>query len=347
MRDSYILYKENLHGEYKETFDKIELYILAQNIDVDSREERLGELLDIFISAQEDEKPVRKIVGNDLENFCKTFCFDLGVKSKLVDFLGSLKIFVIFELICSLFDLVPDPEENISFWARKVDSDIFLFASIMVFSLLVGYTANFLLCKLMFKYRKLKITLLKTLSVLSSCVCLAVSFVLVAKGEFPLLSCPVWLPPLMCILYLALYYTFKNKRRKERKAEKVSIADVASKEYTKDLDKIMQKKFDKLNKRNVRKGKGELNFSEFLKIQEDECIKAANMRWIYYLTPPALTTIIYFSSDYESLMDRIIFIIILLTAQYWGISLGLKLSKMQIEETQKWIEEKRNESNFK
>lgn len=55
MRESYLLYKEKLQGEYFRTFDKIEVYCLT-HMDEDRQEESLTELLDIFLNAQEEEK---------------------------------------------------------------------------------------------------------------------------------------------------------------------------------------------------------------------------------------------------------------------------------------------------
>ena len=51
MRDSYILYMDKLQGEYKEIFQQIDLYFSTQNVDEDTHEEYMGDLLDIFLLA--------------------------------------------------------------------------------------------------------------------------------------------------------------------------------------------------------------------------------------------------------------------------------------------------------
>ena len=78
MKDSYVFYKDKLNEEYRTVFDQIEMYVISQNIDENTVEDRLGELLDIFLSAGESGKDVHKITGNDLEHFCKTFCSDIS-----------------------------------------------------------------------------------------------------------------------------------------------------------------------------------------------------------------------------------------------------------------------------
>ena len=74
MKDSYVFYKDKLQGEYKDVFDQVEMYVNCENIDELTREDRLGSLLDMLLSAQESGRPVKKVVGNSIEDFCKMFC---------------------------------------------------------------------------------------------------------------------------------------------------------------------------------------------------------------------------------------------------------------------------------
>lgn len=52
MKDSYIFYKDKLGKEYLAVFEQVELYVLSRNVDESAIEERLGELLDIFLSTE-------------------------------------------------------------------------------------------------------------------------------------------------------------------------------------------------------------------------------------------------------------------------------------------------------
>ena len=74
MRDSFILYTDKLKGEYLEVFDKIQLYVNSFDIDEDTREDQLGNLLDTFLSAQDENRSVYDITGKDIAAFCKSFC---------------------------------------------------------------------------------------------------------------------------------------------------------------------------------------------------------------------------------------------------------------------------------
>lgn len=65
MRDSFRLYQDKLQGEYKETFQQIDLYFSTQNVDEDTREEYMCDLLDVFLLAQDEGRPVEKITGKN------------------------------------------------------------------------------------------------------------------------------------------------------------------------------------------------------------------------------------------------------------------------------------------
>lgn len=106
MKDSYAFYKDKLSGEYKEVFDKTEMYVLSQNADNDTTEERLCELLDVFLSAEESGKPVEKIVGNDFEGFCRSVCSDFSLKNRLLDFADFFKVIAWVLIFSSLSNLI-------------------------------------------------------------------------------------------------------------------------------------------------------------------------------------------------------------------------------------------------
>lgn len=62
-----------LKGEYKEAFTKIDMYGGMGNVNQKIYEDRIINLYDIFVEAQKEGKPVEKIVGNDIEKFCKMY----------------------------------------------------------------------------------------------------------------------------------------------------------------------------------------------------------------------------------------------------------------------------------
>lgn len=69
--DSYKNYVNQLESEYRTTFQKIEVYINGSS-KLNSLEKNncLLQVLDTFLSGQEEEKPVRGITGTDLKKYC-------------------------------------------------------------------------------------------------------------------------------------------------------------------------------------------------------------------------------------------------------------------------------------
>lgn len=73
MAFDYIWLTDKLEGEYKEAFDKVEIYANLRNVDEDAQSDMMMELLDLFLTAQNEGKPVKKLIGPDLEKFCNSY----------------------------------------------------------------------------------------------------------------------------------------------------------------------------------------------------------------------------------------------------------------------------------
>ena len=66
-------YKEQLHGQYRSVYERVEHLLFVELRDEEEQADRMSYLLDIFLSAQADGLPVEKVVGNDLRAFCRDF----------------------------------------------------------------------------------------------------------------------------------------------------------------------------------------------------------------------------------------------------------------------------------
>lgn len=110
-----------LKGEYKEAFTKIDLYGGMGNIDNDVYEDRITNLYDMFIQAQSEGKPVEKIIGNDIEAFCKEYYKIEDEKHKLRDYIGRIGYVMTVIFIYSIIDYVILQEGNVPFMERTID----------------------------------------------------------------------------------------------------------------------------------------------------------------------------------------------------------------------------------
>lgn len=121
-------------------------------MDDDSQERLLGELLDMFLTAQQAGRPVKRIVGDDLEAFCRQFCSGLGWRNRGIDLLNSLAscakwvlAFTVLELLCNLEDAaLPELTTDVSGYILGWGMGLFV-------SLLVGMAVK----GLMFRWKRI------------------------------------------------------------------------------------------------------------------------------------------------------------------------------------------------
>lgn len=210
LREGYYQYKVNLNEIYRPVFEQVETYVFAQSIDVKTREDRMGELLDIFLNAQAEGKPVNSIVGNDIDRFCKNFCSDFTIKNRIAFVLQGMRYAMWTPLALTIF--------NIYFWiadgeAKKVHYNFFrcmsmgntlnyiiMFISVMTLFLIT----NVVMRRIMFKMKKLSVKGLTAVYLIEAAILLAVTL------KFHLfsisISVPTWIILLILIVYYVLYY---------------------------------------------------------------------------------------------------------------------------------------------
>ncbi len=343
MKDSYVFYKDKLQGEYKDVFDQVEMYVNCENVDEPTREDRLGSLLDMLLSAQESGRPVKKVVGNNIEDFCKMFCSDMGTQNKILRVLDTLKNIAVIELIFAFFDLLNADWPGTDFWSVVSDVNasgyLFCFAA----CILIGYITHFAVRSFMFKRKKVNMNLLKSIEVCMTVVSFIVMFVILSSDKLNFFTCPVWAVMLVSAVYLVFYFIFNRKRSRENKQPKIKFYDVVSEQARVNFDTIMEKRYNAFNKRNIKKGLGELSMREFLDNEEKDCDRSDKMDWLFYVTPIVITGVSIFCADFDTVFDMLFYIAIMLAVQYIIMLFFLKVTKNANTEKREWIAEKRNE----
>lgn len=102
MKESYMGYKDILKGEYKEVFEKIEVSSWVENYHCDNeeREELLMQVLDSLVVAQEKGIGAKKVIGDNIERFCKNIFKKENNKVGLWEIFNSLRntVIVIFTI---------------------------------------------------------------------------------------------------------------------------------------------------------------------------------------------------------------------------------------------------------
>ena len=270
MRDSYVLYMDKLKGEYKETFQKINIYVVSQNVDTDTSETQMGELLDTFLLAQEEGRPVEKIVGNNLESFCKTFCSQFGWKNLIMNLLDRWKIFAWsfvvlggIEIAFMIMDVISGLE--VDFWSYESVFNLtgYIIAGVIVIG--IETIVNSITIKLLFKKKNAKnaMQIIKVIQIATIVICFIVVFAFLQLDTFNFLKIPSWIFLVVGGIYLIAYYYFNRERVKERKNNKISFFGIMKEEIEKDTDiefqKEMQKMYEKKRARLLKKRREEFS----------------------------------------------------------------------------------------
>lgn len=264
MKDHFTLHKDKLKGEYLETFDKIQLYGLSsRKLDSDVYEEQMMDLVDMFITAQENNKPVRKIVGNDVEGFCKSYfehehyTFRENVRKlpkRYITLAWTIFILELLELIIGL----GESEENLGFFDMKTDIGPYLLGIFIGFVIISVLAAA--IKPLIFKVKWLSLAKVQGFMILI----LVAGAVFISLSDVELsLEVPLWLVLFISGAYIAVYHSVNayfnyqkyGKLRKPKDETKVSFWGQISEDIERELPGELKKRFEKKNKKLAKKGK--------------------------------------------------------------------------------------------
>ena len=83
-----------LDGEYKTVFEKADMYGMLENGGDESViDDKMMNLFDLLMQAQTDKMPVSKVIGEDIEEFCKSYFKEEAEKTS--KWIGVAKIIYI------------------------------------------------------------------------------------------------------------------------------------------------------------------------------------------------------------------------------------------------------------
>lgn len=349
MKDSYIFYKEKLEKEYLDVFEQVEWYALAQNVDSATREERLGELLDIFLSAQEAERPVSKLTGGNALQFCRAFCSDFGMKHRILGILDWFKTIAWFLFVVSVLDILglfldETGMDQTDFWSSMSSMNLSGYFIGCFLVAVIGMAINIITCHIMFRKKKVSMKLLRVFSLGGAVLSFAIILLFLNMNGTRLFDCPAWVVLVCCAAYLLIYYPTRGKQTKK---QKIKFSDLVHEDVQKELTPIMEKKYEKARKKSLKKGKGELTMEAFLDKEERDCDRAERLWYMYYIFPGVLAVVvtlcIYMLEGFESYPDMCFFLCIVLVVIY-PIELGIyKVLKNGMKENRAWVKAKREE----
>ncbi len=110
-----------LKGEYREVFESAQVYATLKNIENAFSQDKMLELYDLLITAQNDGKPVNKLVGSDVNKFCKDYFSDYTIVERLRFMPVSLYRVSWFVFIIELIELFAADNPLKDFFTVKAD----------------------------------------------------------------------------------------------------------------------------------------------------------------------------------------------------------------------------------
>lgn len=259
--------KEDLEGAYKDAYERVELYALTTNMGEAVKDEMLMNLLDSLLNAQKKGKPVEKIVGKDIEQFCKDYFQEYGIKERLKESVKSNYNFAWGVLILEVIDLFVQLSDKIPLLEMKSDMSGYLLGFVIAEIILL--VESFLVRPLIFKFKKVNTTGY-SFGVLVVVFAMLIGGLFATKNihlEIPLL--PVMLiAGIYILIYIIVQSVFRYRKTGSIRKEKDPYKEVEKEAENRTLKKIFiegsEKRMHRINKRLRRKGKEELTSEAFM-----------------------------------------------------------------------------------
>lgn len=356
MINTHAIYIDKLNPAYQSVFRQISDYVMSANMDEVRNEEILSEVLDTFLSAQNEGKAVEQIVGNDLKTFCEQLCSEKSVKSRIINFFELLHpLFLIYFFLC-LFDLIDmfinaAGEEAFHFLTYRSHESLGAYISGGLIWIAASYTGNFFLNRNMFRYPQTYKRLSVIIRAAAIAVLLAVLLLLFHDTETE--GTYLWLSLSCCAGFLLVYRIITRESRRYKKENRISLSELAgvSASVTADIEQMEMKRFEKLNLRRTKKDQAAISFEAFLEREEKNC-NQWDKKPGFYLAMMAGSAILgavftYFVSGFAQFDDVFIFVAAVLAIEalpmfglYKAVDAG---TKARI----RWIESKRMRADEK
>lgn len=316
----YDLMEERLKDDYKEVFQKAKLYGVVRNIDTDVLDEMLMNLFDLLLTAQAKEKPVLSVIGSDVEKFCEEYFQDYDVKERvrhLPKYINGLMKLILFFEIIQLFFI---EEEGVTVFQST--SNLFPYMCGLIGGQIGIWLIDILIKPIIFRSKRVKVKSYHIGIVVIIVIVLISSTFFADRYE---VNVPQYITILISFLYITIYSVTKYvkrykkygtlRKRKEIRSdfEIASIKDL-TKQSLQSLEVSMQKelvkRYEKKNKRLVKRGKQEMTPEQFMEILRKENKKTKKlwkrMRYFYAAIVIVLVVVNYFM-DKSGVADLLIF----------------------------------------
>jgi DNA-binding ferritin-like protein (Dps family) len=287
---------DNLKGWYKNKFEIINRYctLLLEGVDRVTKSNIMTGILDEFVKGQEDNIPVKAIIGDDIEKYCYSKCNNIPRRYRYKDI---FKMFMYWALVLLIFDgseILFNLDRNLLSIKTNIHS--------MVVSLLFCVYIIYIYRGIDKKISKINIFISTIFLLLGVTTCIFIAFNY--NVQIPIIV-EVFISLIICLSYVICY----------RKSN-ISRLEYINVTITNEL-KNSKKELVKINEKNKRKNRDLLTEEDYLDMKINSSIKALKVCKIDLLFPILFSLIpVCFTLLNNNLVDSILYFIILLTIEY-------------------------------
>lgn len=308
-------YASKLTGEYYDVYQQMSIYITASLSPGDNGEEVMNEIIDLLLSAQEDERPIDGVIGEDIQYFCDQMMksHKQSLSEKLIRFLNFYRIIALIGFILEAFALLFDIVEGLpSPWNTNVQMGFF-FAT-LIFSLTLSSIFKLFAKKAVFKFSWYTRHLDNALTIILI-VIFFISIFVIPEEVDALVPIPRWLfLPVMLMIYIVL--TIRKKQDiKKQKAEGnyFSFFDEVSKESRNETILMFRKKYRKYVQKCERKKQTPMDVREWYEVKFQKDKRGDLYGRIFFIL--LLSVFIIGTFLTSELIDTVIFTIVILMVE--------------------------------
>lgn len=287
--ESYLVEKEKLKKEYRECFERVEAYAFLKNIDEKTQEEMMMNLVDVLYTAQRKGKPLEKIVGKDIEAFCKNYFSEYhSVIQWIKGFPKWIYRSSCLLLFFCLFEIGVLWEEK-DFHLLTATTDVSGYMGGIILGLIFALLSNYIGQHLIFRVKRVNATAVSVISVVVLLVCMIPAAVLFADKVVAVPLLPI---TILCVVYCSGYkiMELRTRHRKFGTLKKPVEPGSAKAVYQAIMEKNieqwpveLQKNFEKKNQKLRKRGKAELTIEKYMKKLQGECQMVKICDWIIRL----------------------------------------------------------------
>lgn len=287
---------EQLSGEYRTIFEKVELYSDMNGIPEEIKADRLMNLLDLLTTAEADQKPAAEIIGSDIQRFCKDYFADYDMRIKISEIPEKIYDVARPLLVILLLDifLLEHPTKNIIY----MKSDILPMISGLMVGILLAILLKYLVGPIIYRSKKIPAIVYYFLVIVLFIAFIVIAMNIIGDRNLQLPSFPFLVAT---ISYIVIYLTIRSiiRYRKTGSIRKPKLVDPeyefhltkSSGSHSKDLENATQKglvkRYQRINKRRSRRNQAAMTTEEFIhKVRKEDTIGNTIYIWglgIFYI----------------------------------------------------------------